>query len=302
MKTKLGVAIAMASLVPAISFAEPTVYGKLNVTFEPVTNIGDDSHTTLVDNSSRIGVKGSEELSEGISAIYVVEFSTSIDGDGSAAGRRNIYAGVKGDFGQVIAGKFDSPTKASQGKIDQFGDLRGDIAFMLTDSDQRVGNAVMYSTPGENINWNLMYSSSEVDGEDDGISTSLTFSYPAFYVGLAYDQDIVDQGVSNLRLSAQGFAGPVEIGGMIEQQDVDGADETFDAVMFSLGWNVTNATKLKLQLGQSDEKAEGGESASIGIDHKYSKNFTSYAYYTTESADNDVVDNDYLGLGVILKF
>ena len=44
------------------------------------------------------------------------------------------------------AGKFDTPFKVSQGKIDQFGDLRGDINEIVGGSE-RANNIIQYSSP-----------------------------------------------------------------------------------------------------------------------------------------------------------
>lgn len=309
MKSKLGVAIALATLAPAISFAEPTVYGKLNVAFEPLTDEGGNSHTSLVDNASRFGIKGSEEVSEGLSAIYVVEFSTRVDGtDGSdeqVVGRRNIYAGFKGGFGQFIAGVFDTPTKMAQGKIDQFGDLRGDIASTLTVNDNRTKNSIMYSTPGENFKGNVMYMTREEDGADDGISASVTYTADSYYLAAAYDSNVEEVDSTNLRLVGALMLDALELGAMYEQYDLDSEDDAKDAIFLSVGYKVGEKTKLKAQFGQSDEKVDVDEKAqtiSIGVDHSYSKNVTTYAYYTADSSDEDEIDNSYLGLGAILKF
>nr|NIQ74506.1 porin [Gammaproteobacteria bacterium] len=40
----------------------------------------------------------------------------------------------------------------------------------------------------------------------------------------------------------------------------------------------------------------------VGADFKYTDNFKSFVYYTAYSADEDVIDNDYAGVGMELKF
>lgn len=306
MKTKLGVAIALASLAPAISFAEPKVYGKANVSFEN-TNVGEDSYTSLLSNASRIGFKGSEEVSEGLQAVYKFEYETFVDsgkkgGDGETFSQRNIYVGLKGGFGQVIAGNFDTPTKQAQGKIDQFNDLRGDIKNVITKSDNRASNIIMYTTPGDSFNANFAYINSESDDVDPAMSASLTFSSDVIYAALAYDQDVEGVDMTNIRAVIQGKLGPVEIGALVEQLDADAWDDAKDAALVSLGWKLGDTVKLKAQYGQSDQDEEGGESVSVGADFKYTDNLKSFVYYTMESADDDVLDNDYLGVGMELKF
>ncbi len=45
------------------------------------------------------------------------------DEDKSTFKQRNIYAGIKGQYGSLLAGKNDTPTKQAQKKIDLFNDL-----------------------------------------------------------------------------------------------------------------------------------------------------------------------------------
>ena len=84
-KAILPLAIA-AALVPMSAMAELTVYGKINVAVQSADNgDGDGSITELRSNASRIGFKGSEEISDNFRAIYKVEFETQVD-DGSKGG------------------------------------------------------------------------------------------------------------------------------------------------------------------------------------------------------------------------
>lgn len=308
MKTKLGVAIALASLAPAISFAEPKVYGKANVSFEN-TNVDDQSYTSLLSNASRIGLKGSEELSGGVQAIYKFEYETFVD-DGDKSGKtftqRNIYVGLKGGFGQVIAGNFDTPTKQAQGKVDQFNDLSGDIKNVITVNDRREADSIMYTTPGDSFNANIAYINSETEVVDPGFSASVTFSSDVIYAALAYDQDVgieaVGEEFTTIRGVIQAKLGPVELGALVEQYDADANDDKKDGVLVSVGWKLGDTVKLKAQYGQSDQVEEGGETASLGADFKYTDNVKSFVYYTMETGDRDEFDNDYLGVGMEYKF
>lgn len=70
--------LAIAALLPISAFADVTVYGKANVSFQSADE-GGDSVTELVSNASRIGLKGSEDLGNGLKAIYRFEYQTAID-------------------------------------------------------------------------------------------------------------------------------------------------------------------------------------------------------------------------------
>ena len=78
--------------------------------------------------------------------MYVAEFGVKADDGVGPFTARNIYAGVKGDFGTLIAGNVDTPLKSSQGAFDEFNDLAADITKILP-GETRAANAVAYSTP-----------------------------------------------------------------------------------------------------------------------------------------------------------
>ena len=64
------------------------------------------------DLGSRWGVKGSNEVSEGLSAVY--QYEVDID-QPEQGGNRLAYAGLSGGFGRVLLGKFTSATNAHNG-------------------------------------------------------------------------------------------------------------------------------------------------------------------------------------------
>ena len=143
---------ALITLSAASNAAAVQVYGKANVSLNH-TDASNSDTLKLNSNASRIGVKGSYEISEGLKAIYKFEYETFID-DGEGSGKtfkqRNIYAGFQGGFGTIIAGKHDTPTKLAQGKIDLFNDLPNADIKNVIQGENRVSNIVMYSTPKTN--------------------------------------------------------------------------------------------------------------------------------------------------------
>ena len=214
MKRKLlPLAIGAAIAMPGVAMAEPVVYGKVNVSFENAdVDNGDDSadQWEVNSNASRLGVKGSEKISDSLSAVYKAEFEISVDdGDksGETFGQRNIYGGLKGGFGEVIVGKFDTPLKTAQNKIDQFNDMsNGDIKNVIT-GENRASNLIQYSTPDMGgITAKLAIQPGEdrddgdpdtddKDGIADGFSLSVAFEQDNLYLALAHDSEI-ESGVT----------------------------------------------------------------------------------------------------------
>lgn len=315
MKNRLTLLATLTGLAPAVAMADISLYGKANVSLEWVEE-GDTSHSALESNASRIGIKGSERLSDSVEAIYLFEYEANVDdNDDDALKQRNIYVGVKGNFGQVIAGHFDTPLKNAQNKVDLFNDLRGDIKNYISPNDNRTDNSVMYSSPSLNgLVANVAYIASEDEERDDGKSLSLTYTTDSLYLALAFDQDVEAENAEALRAVAQFDITGWQLGVLYEQYEEEGADSQ-DAWVVSAQYNVNDKWALKAQYGQSEIAfgygagltTDESESTSLGADYKVNSNFKVYGFYTTITAEDegvaeDVVDNQYAGIGVDFRF
>ena len=309
-KSFLTIAIAAFTLTALPSLADVVVYGKANVSVQQADE-NDNDKIEVVSNASRIGIKGSEVISGGLKAIYQFEYQTEVD-DGTTASnqtfsQRNIYVGLQGSGGTVIAGNFDTPTKALQEKIDVFNDLEGDIINIMR-GEIRSKNIVQYTTPGSwgGFATSVAFVGKETDGVDDGYSAAVSYTSPVFYIGVSMDQDVEAVDVDLLRAALRVNLGPVQFGALAEEYDNSIAEKE-TGYLGSVLWNITPNWVAKLQYGQSDVKMLDGETASVGVDYKLSSNMTIFTYYTT--VENDVLvelanprDDKYAGVGFDLKF
>ncbi|MDA3806478.1 MAG: porin [Thiomicrorhabdus sp.] len=156
------IALAIASAIAApVAFADaPTVYGQANVSIDSInvedatgSTVDAKSGTQVNSRASRIGVKGSEDLGNGLKAIYKMEFGVDVDGPTSGLSNRNQYVGLAGGFGTVLMGRHDTPTKMSQ-VTDFFNDSAADLKQSSLTSDSslkggeiRASNVVAYVSP-----------------------------------------------------------------------------------------------------------------------------------------------------------
>jgi predicted porin len=336
-KALLPLVIAAAAL-PLSSFAEVTVYGKANVSLQNADEYNlaaDDNESTieLVSNASRIGLKGSEEINSSLKAIYQFEYQTEVDdgnNGGQTFGQRNIYVGLQGTGGTIIGGKFDTPVKVLQEKVDLFNDLEGDIAFLL-DGETRSNNIVQYTTPlfADSLAINVAYVSSENPDVDDGKSVSITYTTPTFYIGVATEQDVsttLIAGAQNLldisRVATRLTLGSVQLGALYETSESDVGEYEADGWLVSAKLNATDALAFKVQYGNAGDDEltatnmlDGDDmQLNVGVDYLLSKNTMIFAYYTQEETEDtstviltDVAtttetDNSWLGVGMELKF
>ena len=223
MKKHVLTLAAVSVMAANAAVADVTVYGKANVSLQSITvdegNVTTQDNWELLSNASRLGFKGSDELSEGLEAVYQLEYETALD-DGTVKSKstaavvtdvdfvgetvttkkvltasdltlkqRNSFVGVKGGFGTLIAGIHDSPTKMLGGSVDIFSDYEyADIKNVVV-GENRVSNMIMYkSNDLSGFKINVMIAPGEDNGGDnagdnekDGIAdhTSMSVNYSA---------------------------------------------------------------------------------------------------------------------------
>lgn len=217
MQKKL-IALAIAGLATAPAFAQThvTVYGVADVTFENVRATGatvDTGNSTsrqrVSSNSSLLGFRGTEDLGNGLSAIFQFESGVSADGSGGSgpfSSTRDTFVGLKGGFGTIKLGNNSNPYRRLGAAMDfnpgatgiPFnGSIFGKLAGVTTGFDNRVANSVAYDSP----NWGgfgvqAIYGANE-NKSNSGVSPQrndhlygigLNFGTGPLYVGYAYER------------------------------------------------------------------------------------------------------------------
>ncbi len=123
MQKKL-IALALASLSSA-AFADATnvtIYGVADATFD-VIRVSDNANNTpnfnrVSTNGSHIGFRGTENLGNGLSAIFQFESDAKFDNGGSLSTGRDSFVGLSGNFGKVLLGTLTAPTRALGARLD----------------------------------------------------------------------------------------------------------------------------------------------------------------------------------------
>lgn len=158
-KSLLALALAGAASTPVYAAtANVDVYGKFNVSVDIVDRdiTGQEDEFRIADGSSRIGFKGSEDLGDGLSAIWQIESAVAMDGGGGTFGTRNTFVGLSSKaLGTVKLGRNDTSYKNATGKYDVFSDSLADYNTIMgsdsftggTDFNEREANSVIYTTP-----------------------------------------------------------------------------------------------------------------------------------------------------------
>jgi predicted porin len=285
MKKLLTIAIAAALVAPVVAMADATVYGKIRTSVDYVDyssgnlfndaldqvandlnldendiNIRDDSLFEINSWASRLGVKGSEDLGDGLKAIYQIEgqvnFADQVNEFGTATALltgRNTFVGLAGGFGTVLLGRHDTPMKMSTAKLDYFADTSADyngmrpyqnLAFSAWGytqgagfSDRRADGTLAYVSPnlagltlaaaiipGENQNTNGMADAYSVAAMYENGGIYLAGAYEAADGQIDYlERAPVDFGDhSQWRVGGGYDAGGWKVAAVYENEQIDG--------------------------------------------------------------------------------
>lgn len=339
-KTALGLAGAtlftgFSGFVSAADVVEgPSWYGRFNVAlahtdWEGVR--GEEDSWDLRSNQSRLGVKGSIALDGyDFKIIYGAEYLVELaDTTNSTFGQRNIFLGLQGDWGRIIAGRHDTPLKQSEGKVDQFNDVDADIDRVFG-AHNRDPNIIYYTTPKfanglltANIA-TILADDADIDGDGekedglfDSISASLVAQQGAWYGAIAFHTNAsygtYADAFTNIPEPLEGKAGGrradvvrlvgayagerFEFGLAFQQaEDVaDGARGEDTALLASAAYKI-DKVKLKAQLGQvkGDQSDEKRELYAIGADYNFNAKTRAFTYYSSLGLDKaDIKDNTF---------
>lgn len=150
---------------PSVATAtDVTLYGRVNVDFESVRNDKVSLATTATSanrvqsNASRFGVKGSKALDGELAAIWQLEVQVDPANGGGTPfnGTRNSNIGLKGNFGTIFVGNWDTPYKGAHNKIELFDNA---TIFSATNLIGRSGANNAGNTAVTAVNYNTRQSS-----------------------------------------------------------------------------------------------------------------------------------------------
>ncbi|MFQ3200352.1 MAG: putative porin [Zhongshania sp.] len=309
----------------SLAHADVSFYGKANVSHQNTKReIGSTANQwELNSNASRIGVKGAIPINDtNISAIIQVEFEVAIDdgetGSNHSLKQRDIFAGLTGSWGTVVAGQMNSATKNMSRDIDLFNDLAiGDVKSILS-GENRLKNTIRYSTPSlfNHLSGSIAIvlsenSSTTQDGSVDGSTTSLHYDSDSVSVGFAHDQEIKGKNVN--RATAHIEIMNIDIGILIQiseiSKPINNNDEDEEAGVISLSYHANNKLDFKVQIGHTEIDLFNGhkqlDQIATGIDYRISKSLIAYGYsaqVTSKSSASSILKDRTTAIGMALRF
>lgn len=207
-KKLIAIAVSGALAVPMVASADdsgPTLYGRLNVALEvndTDTSSGqdiddkiDNTELNIVDVSSRFGIKGEEDLGNGLAAIYRYEFRVNASEGTLVTGdtQRLSYVGLKGGFGQVTMG---SQWSAFYNYLGTYIDPTYTLGYFgyssFAGGDYRINNDIQYQGNFGPVSAQVDLQMSEDNAATDDIDRwqiGLAYNTGPFTVSTAYDSN-----------------------------------------------------------------------------------------------------------------
>lgn len=299
----MSVAVSVILLAAAQAEGlEAEFYGQGHVSADSVDD-GQNRSEYFASNSSRLGLRGQHQLSDGVTLVFQYEQGVDLTGQGENDGNgpgstsglftaaRVSFLGLTGDYGTIRLGKLDG---LNQWVYDYnlFADQVGDLGNLWggTGLAGRVSNAAQYVSPAyEGFTVGLTYVPEE--GVDD---TDL------FVLKAEYQRNHLKGGLAFAEIGSDWRAGAVTgsyewneftIGGGWQREesiaDIRGNDRNSYTVGASFA--LKNGAILKGQVVHSDAQATESDATqwSLGVDYPLNSALTMYlALATTRNGDN----------------
>jgi predicted porin len=315
MNKKIIAAAIAASFVAAPVMADNvTVYGKIKqgLDYVDVNNTAATDMWMLNDHTSRLGFKGSEDLGNGLKAIFQVETSLDPSTASGVAENRNTFVGLSGDFGTVLVGRHDAPHNLAWASTDIFADtvadsnrsggvggdgtglggglqwnrVNGTIAYISPTFSGFHGAIAL--VPGENGAG--VTAKATDDGIADSVSVALVYSNAGIHAAVGHHAgSLANTDITNVSLGYTWDAFTANV--VWEDQDaaLQAGGLSQESWILSGAYTMGN-NKLKLRyynVENEDGTANDRDGWALGLDHNFSKRTQAQLTYVTGGASND---------------
>ena len=281
--------------------ADINFYGKINVSLEDVDS-KDANETDFQNNASRIGVKGSYDLSSSLKLSFQIEEEidpTDLRADGDKVFKeRNTFIAISGDFGKLYSGTHDTAFKQSQLKVDLFNDTRADIKYILR-GENRMNSFVGYVSPdlidGLNISINSISQST-----GNGESSAFNYSKNDIKASFAIEQNI--KGYDGKRFSVMLPLGEIDLGLIYQSSRKLSSGKSFSGHVVSMKRKVSDKGSIYIQNAKSDMRVVSGKQNSIGYSHKINSSTKIFAHYSSLRKQDSNDNITFISTGLEYKF
>jgi predicted porin len=293
-----ALAAALITTLPLLAHAQTnvTVYGIMDaaIAVEDTGAPGEDRRTIINSgnqSSSRLGFRGSEDLGNGLKAIFNIEAGVALDtgaADSALFGRRAVV-GLQGGLGQLTVGREYSPIASVAAATDVFGQgFYGSnlSAFTSNRLTRRLANSVNFkSAPMAGFTVLAAYSAGERTTEPSGdlMGVALEYANGPFYAGAGYHrlERVALDDDKEMAIGAGYKLGAFDFKANYLTADQAGANNEFEQINVGAAYTMgVNKFFVNLQRNEIENGARGNAWA-LAYTYSLSKRTNLYTSYGT---------------------
>ncbi|ANF81863.1 porin [Acinetobacter sp. NCu2D-2] len=316
-KTFIAFTLGATVFTPILaSAADVKIYGRAHVSLDYLDDGQEYRDVNLSSNSSRIGFKAEHQLENDMTVFGQIEqeinfASASKDSKGVDFATRDTFVGLKGNFGQVKVGRFDSPFKVARNPVNYFGDMVGDVRNVTRVGnqkfDERNENTIEYKSPNFAGGFNVaaavsMHSATGIAKDADGsdqddnkaYDLALTYKNGPSDIAVAYEKyeenSIEAKARHAIRVAgAYDISEQFKLGALYQHSKVNNEDQNASIYGVAGEYKLAPKTTLRGEYFYRDVDIDDANSSliAIGVEHRLDKDVRLYANLATMLNDDN---------------
>lgn len=303
-KTLVAVAVTSAVFTAVSAQAADTnvdTYGNIQLVYAD----GEDT-AELTDNGSTFGFKGETSLKDDLVGFFKYELEADADEKTSDVDVNldQAYVGVKGDFGKVQVGTFDSIyNNAIQDGIDSY-----EYAGLTGSSTTTEGDTIAYFSP--EINGFEVQISAQITGDgesevtattptqEDGTALTAVVKYAMGDLSVAAGYDSLENAVD--ADATVGFSVSYDLGmANVMAKYEDNSDE---GTNIGLGFKADYADGLVYGSVQTVDLETGSDYDEYAVGATYNLDYDGNTYVYAEAGQQKAAEESFTALGAVYVF
>ena len=288
-----------ASLIGLMGMAQADVgiYGKVREYQESYTLGSASALTRLTNDSSRLGVKASQDVGSGMTVSGVIETGVAMDAPSATTlGDRTAIVSLSNSFGTLSAGRDKHAIARTLDNFDAMDNAYGTIVSSIHSAQgSRVQNAVFLTTaPVAGFTGTYQMANSETAGTSNTQAGSISYSVGPLSATVARYNDSVSSTSNIVGVKYNLATTGTTLVGLYSDDTVSSVSTTGK----SIGVSQAITSQLAL-LASYGEKTDGTTGKAVGLAYAMNKALTFHARYSFIDTTTDVTQ---YGVGVEFNF
>ena len=293
---KIAISALLVGLM-GMAQADVGVYGKIRE-YEESYKLGSASAITrLTNDTSRFGIKASQDVGSGMTVSGVIETGVAMDAPGTTTlGDRTAIVSLTNRLGTLSAGRDKHSVTRALDNFDVLENTYGTIVGSIHSSQgSRVQNALFVSTaPVAGFTGNFQLANSETAGVSNVQAGSIDYSVGPLSATVARYDDSISSASTIAGVKYTLARTGTTVFGLYSDDKVSGVSTTGKSV----GVRQSVSPQLAV-LANYGEKNDGTSGKAVGVAYSMNKALTFHARYSAISATTDVTQ---YGAGLEFNF